>query len=244
MPGANVVMAGKKHISRLAAPATWPIARKETKWIARPLPGAHTLEKGMPLIVYIRDLLNVVQSNKEAKSILNQKLILVNGIAVKEPNFAVGLFDTLKILKYDKTYRVLLNQRGKLCLIEISERELYTRPAKVVGKTTIKKGKIQIHLSNGWNFITDKDVYKTSDILLMDAKTRKPIKHIKLAKGCVIYITGGSHVGRVAEVEGFLEEGLLRKKKFILAKISDQKIKVLASEVFAIGAEQPEIKVE
>ncbi len=237
-------MANKKHIIKLAAPATWPIARKGTKWIAKPLPGAHTLEKGMPLIVYLRDILQIVQSNREAKRILNQKLVLVNGIAVKEPNFSVGLFDTLKILKYDKTYRVLLNQRGKLQLIEISERELYTRPAKVVGKTTLKKGKIQINLSNGWNFITEKDVYKVNDLLLMDAKTRKPVKHIKLAKNSVIYITGGSHVGKVAEVEGFSEEGPLRKKKFILAKISDQKVKVLVSEAFVIGAEQPEIRVE
>jgi len=237
-------MAHKKHIARLAAPATWPIARKEMKWIAKPLPGAHTLEKAMPLIAYLRDILQIVQSNREAKRILNQKLVLVNGIAVKEPNFAVGLFDTFKILKYDKTYRVLLNPRGKLQLVEISERELYTRPAKVLGKTTLKKGKIQIRLSNGWTFITDKDVYKVNDVLLMDTKTRKPAKHIKLAKGSVIYITGGSHVGRTAEVEGFSEEGLLRKKKFILAKISDQKVKVPSKEAFVIGAEQPEIKVE
>jgi small subunit ribosomal protein S4e len=244
VPGADVVMANKKHIIKLAAPATWPIARKGTKWIAKPLPGAHTLEKGMPLIVYLRDMLQIVQSNREAKRILNQKLVLVNGVAVKEPNFSVGLFDTLKILKYDKTYRVLLNQRGKLYLIEISERELNIRPAKIVGKTTLKKGRIQIHLSNGWNFITEKDVYKVGDVLFMDAQTRKPIKHIKPAKGSVIYITSGSHVGQIAEIEGFSEEGPLRKKKFILAKISDQTRKVLASDAFVIGAEQPEIKVE
>ena len=236
-------MANKKHIQRLAAPASWPVVRKGVKWIAKPLPGAHTLEKGMPLIVYLRDLLNIVQSTREAKRILNQKLILVNGVAIKEPNFAVGLFDTIKILKYEKAYRVLLNTRGKLYLIEISERELHTRPAKVVGKTILKKGKVQINLSNGWNFITDKDVYKVNDVLLMDAKTKKPAKHIKLAKDSVIYITGGSHVGQIAVIDGFVEEGLLRKKKFILAKISNQAVKVLTSEVFVMGAEQPEIKL-
>jgi small subunit ribosomal protein S4e len=236
-------MANKRHILRLAAPASWPIVRKGIQWIAKPLPGAHTLEKGMPLIVYLRDLLNVVQSNREAKRILNQKLVLINGISVKEPNFSVGLFDTIKILKYDKAYRVLLTSKGKLQLIEISERELYTRPAKIVGKTTLKQNKMQIHLSNGWNFITDKDVYKTGDVLLMDAKTRKPAKHIKFAKDAAIYITGGSHVGQTAIIDGFAEEGLLRKKKFILAKISGQAVKVPASEAFVIGAEQPEIKL-
>ena len=118
-----------------------------------------------------------------------------------------------------------------------------TRPAKIVGKTTLKQNKIQIHLSNGWNFITDKDVYKTGDVLLMDAKTKKPAKHIKLAKDSIIYITGGSHVGQTSIVSGFAEEGLLRKKKFILAKISDKAVKVPASEAFVIGTEQPEIKL-
>jgi small subunit ribosomal protein S4e len=236
-------MSGKRHIIRLAAPASWPIARKEAKWVAKPLPGAHTLEKSMPLVVYLRDLLKLVQSNREAKQILNQKLVLVNGIAIKEPNFAVGLFDTLKILKYEKAYRVLLNTRGKLQLVEISERELHTRPAKVTSKTTLKKGKVQINLSNGWNFITEKDVYKVSDVLLIDAKTRKPTKHLKLAKGAVVYITGGSHVGQVAEITGFADEGVLRKKKFLLAKIADEDVKILSSEAFVMGSEQPEIKL-
>lgn len=237
-------MANKKHIARLAAPASWPISRKSVKWVAKPLPGAHILEKSMPLIVYLRDILQVVESNREAKRILNQKLVLVNGTAVKEPNFAVGLFDTLQILKYNKTYRVLLNKKGKLNLVEVSEREAHTVPAKITGKTTLKVGKIQINLSNGWNFITDKDVYKVNDVLLMDAKTRKPSKHIKLAKGAIVYIIGGSHVGYAAEIDSFSEEGILRKKKFIIAKLEGQKVKVLSDEAFAMGEGQPEIKLE
>ena len=237
-------MANKQHIARLASPASWPIVRKRIKWIAKPLPGAHKLQKGMALLIYLRDVLNYVENKAEAKKILNQKLVLVNGVAIKEPNFIVGLFDTLKILKYDKAYRVLLDNKGKLKLIEISDRELNTIPAKVCGKTSLKKGKIQINLSNGWNFITDKDVYKVNDILFMDAKTRKPIKHLTAVKGSVIYIIGGSHVSQTAVIDSFTEEGLLRKKKFILAKISNQKIKVPVDEVFVIGAEQPEIKLQ
>lgn len=236
-------MANSKHITRLAAPASWPVSRKSSKWIAKPLPGTHTLEKSMPLLIYLRDVLNVVQNAKEAKKILNQKLVLVNGTAIKEPNFAVGLFDTIKVLKYNKTYRVLLSYRGKLQLVEVSERELNTRPTKITGKTTLKNGKVQINLSNGWNFITDKDVYKVNDVLLMDTQTRKPTKHIKLAKGAVIYVTGGSHVGKTGIVDGFADEGILRKKKFILAKIADEKVKILSAEAFVMGAEQPEIKL-
>jgi small subunit ribosomal protein S4e len=197
----------------------------------------------MPLIVYLRDLLNLVSSNREAKKVLNQNFVLINNVVVKEPNFSVGLFDTIKILKYNKAYRVLLNAKGILTLVEISEHETNIIPAKITGKTTLKGGKTQVHLSNGWNFLTEKDVYKTNDTLLMDAKTKKPIKHLKLAKDVLIYIIGGSHVGQIAKVSDFVEEGILKKKKFVLANISDKIVKVPITEVFVIGEKQPEIKL-
>ncbi|MEM4476331.1 MAG: 30S ribosomal protein S4e, partial [Desulfurococcaceae archaeon] len=34
-------MGGSKHLKALAAPAFWPILRKEYKWAVKPSPGPH-----------------------------------------------------------------------------------------------------------------------------------------------------------------------------------------------------------
>lgn len=34
----------RRHLKRIAAPKTWPIKRKEHKWIVRPTPGPHPLK--------------------------------------------------------------------------------------------------------------------------------------------------------------------------------------------------------
>ena len=44
-------MTGKEHLKRVAAPRTWPITRKTSKWVAKPSPGPHSQEHGMPLVV-------------------------------------------------------------------------------------------------------------------------------------------------------------------------------------------------
>ncbi|HKZ49827.1 MAG TPA: 30S ribosomal protein S4e [Candidatus Nanoarchaeia archaeon] len=239
-------MAHKKatHLSRLAAPGSWPIERKKTKWIMKPKPGTLSLQMGMPISVYLTDILKFTRNKSEAKKVLNQGLVLVNGKAVKEPGYQTGLFDTITVQKYNKTYRVVLDNLGRLKLTEIPAKESTLVPVKVRGKTSIKAGKLQINLSNGWNFISEKDSYKVNDVLIFDAKEKKAVKHLKLEKGNLIYITKGAHSGTIATIKDFVQEGVLRKKKYIVASANDEKLKVLVDGVFVIGKDDPEITVK
>lgn len=234
-------MSKQKHLSRLAAPKTWPIERKRTKWVAKPVPGTHKIMFSMPLQLYITDILKLAKSKVEVKRILNQGLILVNGKIRKEPRFPVGLFDTLQILKLNKNYRVLLNAKGQLKLIEIPASEVNTVITKVRGKTTISGNKTQINLSNGWSFIADKDAYKTGDAVIFDTKANKPVKHIKLEEGSTVFVSGGAHAGSIVEVKDFSEEGILRKKKFIVAASDKGELKIPLAEIFVVGKGKPEI---
>ena len=54
----------KSHLKRIAAPRTWDIDRKTTKFIARPKPGQHTLQLGMPLAVLLKEILKKMKTNK------------------------------------------------------------------------------------------------------------------------------------------------------------------------------------
>jgi small subunit ribosomal protein S4e len=236
-------MSKQKHLSRLAAPKTWPIERKRSKWVAKPVPGTHSIMFSMPLQVCLTDILKLAKNKNEVKRILQQGFVLVDGKVRKEVRFPVGLFDTLQIQKYNKTYRMLINSKGQLQLVEIPASEAHIIITKIASKTTIKGGKQQIHLSNGWMFIADSDSYKIGDAIFFDTKTNKPSKHIKMEKGCVAYVAGGENAGSIVEIKNFEEEGVLRKKKFVLADSEDKKLKIPVKEIFIVGKGKPEIKL-
>jgi small subunit ribosomal protein S4e len=238
-------MAHKKsaHMSRLAAPKSWPVLRKNAKWIIKPDPGAQPLKMGMSVSTFLTEVLGIARNKAEAKGILNQNLVSVNGKVVRETNFIVGLFDTLKIARYNKTFRVLLDELGRLKLVEIPESEASVIPIRVEGKTTVKGNKLQINLSGGRNFLSDKDSYKIDDVLIFNTKDKKTIKHLKLQKGSLVYIIGGKHSGKLSTVKDFVQEGLLRKKKFVVASDKEERIKVPIKDVFVLGEDKPEISM-
>jgi small subunit ribosomal protein S4e len=72
-------MSKQKHLSRLAAPKTWPIERKRSKWVAKPVPGTHSIMFSMPLQVCLTDILKLAKNKNEVKRILQQGFVLVDG---------------------------------------------------------------------------------------------------------------------------------------------------------------------
>ncbi|MGC9058690.1 MAG: 30S ribosomal protein S4e [Candidatus Nanoarchaeia archaeon] len=231
-------MSKQKHLSRLAAPKSWPIVRKSTKWIAKPVPGPHSEKFAMPLIVWLREILGIVRNKSEAKKVLSQ--ILINGKPSKELRFPVGLFDTLSIPKLDKHYRVVLNSKGILNLIEIPFSEANLILTKVVKKTTLKKGKTQVTFSNGWNLLTGPKDYALGDSALFDIN-KKTITRIPLKEGQLCYVFKGAHIGALGKVKEFVREGL---KQYVILEHEAGIIKVPRDAIFVVGEEKPVISVK
>jgi small subunit ribosomal protein S4e len=87
------------HLKRLNAPRTWKIKRRGLKFVTRAKPGPHTMDKSMPLNILMRDMLGHVKTNRDVKTVVKAKDIQVNGKAVSEIRYPVGLFDVLQIPK-------------------------------------------------------------------------------------------------------------------------------------------------
>jgi len=231
-------MSKQKHLSRLAAPKSWPIVRKSTKWIAKSVPGPHSLQNGMPLVVWLCEVLKVARNKSEAKKILNQ--VLINGSQRKEIRFPVGLFDTIGIPKIDKYYRVVLNENGKLKLIEISSSENGLVLTKVIKKTTLAKGKTQVTLSNGWNFLADPKEYSVGDSVLFNV-SKKSVEKLPFVENSLCYVYRGKHVSSIGRVKEFVREGF---KKYVLLDCEGETIKVPKDACFVVGKEKPVIKLK
>jgi len=238
-------MARKQHLSRLAAPRTWPLQeRKGIKWIAKPSPGPHKLSGGFPILVLLRDILKIVKTSKQTKQILNSKDVLVNGRPIHETRFSVGLFDVISLPKLKKNYRIILNNRGKLMPVEINQSESNILLLQIKNKTIISKGRIQLNFSNGWNQIVNNKSYKTGDVLIYDFSAKKTTKHLKLEKGWLVYFIKGKHAGNLATLNTVKEVGLLRKKKMAILKSGKETFETTLDNLVVVGKTSSEVKLE
>lgn len=226
------------QIKKLAAPKTWPIARKsKERWIAKPLPGAHKLENSLALSVILRDFLKLAPTRREIKQLLNNKLVLVNNKIIKETNYNVGLFDVLSIPKISKQYRIVFNSKGKLHIQEINKDEANILPMKVRNVRKVKGGKLQASFVNGFNMLKK---FPTNSVVLYDLEKNKDIKTIELKSGCLVTATSGKHAGTIATLKEIKEIKVLKTKK--LATLTDGKEdwKTDAAYLFAVGETKPE----
>tara|TARA_Y100000034_G_scaffold124830_1_gene173509 strand:- start:528 stop:1223 length:696 start_codon:yes stop_codon:yes gene_type:complete len=227
---------GKNHLKKLNAPRTWPIGKKGTKWVTRQNPGTHSLEESMPLNIIIRDLLKYTTTSKEVKKILHKKDILVDKKSRRDIKFPVGIFDIIEIPKTKEQFLFLLNKKRKFFLQKINKKQSEIKYLKIINKTILKKNKLQINFYNGNNLITTKKDYKIGDTILMDLKDKKVLKHLKLEKGSLIYLTGGKYVGSIGDLEKVSSSNKL-KNDMIELKIDNKKVKTLRKYGFVIDKE-------
>lgn len=224
----------KRHLNRLNAPKTWPIKKKKgIRFIARPLPGAHSLKQGITLSIVVRDILNYAKTAKELKTILNSGKILVNKEVRKTPRFSLGLMDIIEIPETKESYVLLLNKKNKFYLQK--NKNSNEKICKIKGKTLLKKGKVQLNLLDGINLIVDKDVFKVGDSVVLDLQNHKIKKHLKLEKGATIFLVSGKHLGSVGVVED-IQQSEFEKPKLIF-KTKKEKFETLKEYAFVINGD-------
>ena len=56
---------GKDHIKRLAAHKTWPIKRNGTEFVTKSSPGPHSMDKGIPFGVLLKEILKYSNTTRE-----------------------------------------------------------------------------------------------------------------------------------------------------------------------------------
>jgi small subunit ribosomal protein S4e len=189
-----------RHLKRLNAPKSWTILRKTTKYIVKPLPGAHKLSESMPISLVLRQL-GHAQSAAEAKKILHAHKILVDGRRVIDLKSPVGLFDSITLAGSNEYYRIVFDTKGRLQFLAIPKNEAGLKICKIINKTSIPGGRIQLNLNDGRNIIADKNPAKTGDTLVIEVPSQKIANHLVFEKGALIYLLGGKHIGTIGVLD-------------------------------------------
>ncbi len=239
-------VSGKRHLRRIAAPKTWFIPRKGSYWIIRPTSNGYKFEYAMPILLWLRDYLKLVKDKREAKYLLDTNKVLVNNKKIRDLGYNVGLFDVISILPLNKHYRVVINKNEKLVLKEISENEKDLKLIRIVKKTMIKNGRIQVTGLDGSNFIMgDKDI-KVGDSILYNTKERKIEKIIRLKKNVLIYVYYGHKAGKMGRLSDIkiLHKPFGNNRLVEYLNLEENKVEqTIFDYVVAIGEDKPVITI-
>ena len=191
------------RLKRRAAPRSWKVPRKGTKWIKRPAPGPHAQEDSIPLLLVLRDIRRVARSAREARLLLRQGSVRVDGAPVHDLARGLGLMDTLSLgAPPTEHFRMLKDRRGKLVLVRIPDKEAGLKLGRIRFKHTVRGGRVALTLHDGRNLLVEpRSSYRVGDTLQIELPGQKVTQHLALKPGALAYVAGGTHVGELARVD-------------------------------------------
>lgn len=227
------------QMKRLTAPRTWPLKRKASVWVTKQSPGPHSTENSMPATLVIRDLLKLCDTAKEAKRIIGNRDLLVDGVAVRDGKFPIGLMDVVTIPKLGVQYRMLLTNKGRFTLEPITAEASAWKLCRLENKTVIKNGKFQLNLHDGRNITLDENKYHTGDVFKLAVPSQEILEVYPLGLDAVAMIISGNHSGDTAMVSEYKPT---RQARANVVTFKDGR-ETVKENVFVIGTKTAAIKL-
>lgn len=233
---------------RLVASKHFPIEKKTKKYTISPRAGPHGKDNCIPLGIILRDILHVAETGNDIKHILGKRDVLVDGKVRQDKSYPVGVMDVVSIPKTGNNYRVL-PKNGKLTPMEITPERAKFKLCRIIGKTNIRGGILQLNLHDGRNVrITLKnpkkpseDEYRAGDTLKVSLPEQKVLEHYKFEKGNAALVTEGVHAGLVGKIKEETTTRDIQRTKAVLSSADGQDTTTVKDYVFIIGKEKPEI---
>ncbi|MGC9434483.1 MAG: 30S ribosomal protein S4e [Methanomicrobiales archaeon] len=236
-----------RQLKRLGSPGAWNIRKKEHTFVIKTAPGPHD-GTALPVAVWLRDHVHLARNLREARIILNQREIIVNGRSVRDPRQGIGVFDIISIPRTGSYYRVLKDKKGRLVTIEIGEEDARTRLCKIANKTVVRGGKVQLNLLYGGNVLAD-HTYRPRDSVVLtmgDPATGEGrfeiIDHFPFAEGNMAMVIGGRHsgeMGRIVEIREIPGSG---SNRVVLEGQDGERFDTIDDYVFMVGRENPAVE--
>ncbi len=231
------------HLKRYVAPDSWGIARKVNTFIIKPSPGPHNAN-AMPIAVWLRDHMGLARNMKEVRQILKQRDLIINGRPCRHPSMGIGIFDIIALPKTGRFYRILRDKKGRHKTIEIDEAAAQTRLVKIVNKTLVRGGKVQLNLRDGSNLIAD-NTYMTRDSVVLSLKEEdynKIVDHFPYLEGNMAMVIGGKHSGVVARIkEIIVVPGSVPNRVLLTNESSGTMFETIDEYVVMVGRQSPAI---
>ena len=172
----------------------------------RTSPGPHSLHTSIPVGVVLRDELKYAKTAKEAKTLVVQRKIIIDGKTRVNERYPVGLMDVISIPDSKEFFRVLPDHGGKLKFLPITEEDSKYKLVKITGKKTLPGGKTQLNLHDGYNKVVsaEEDNYKVTDLAIRCVKQLDLRDHIPAIRP---FLASTNEPARIAAIVALSEWG-------------------------------------
>jgi small subunit ribosomal protein S4e len=191
----------KKHMKRMAAPSAWMLDKLTGVWAPKPCAGPHKTRECLPLIVLLRNRLKYALNFKEAKTILVQRLVKIDGKIKTDHTYPAGLMDVVTIEKTKEHFRLLYDTKGRFVVHKISKDEAGYKLCRVKKVAKGPKGVNYCVTHDGRTVRFPNPEVKAFDTIRLDLETGEIQDFAKFVHGNVCMITGGNNIGRVGILE-------------------------------------------
>jgi small subunit ribosomal protein S4e len=193
----------RRHLKTYAAPRSWPIKIKEKTFTIRPASGPHPLTLCIPLGMVLRDTLHYATTVSEAKSVLSEGKVLIDGKVRKDYKLPVGLMDVLYLKPAEAYYRVMPDRLKKISLMKISPEQASFKLVRITGKRTMSEKRVQLNTHDGRSMVLKVEDpfdinmdYKLYDVLKIAIPGGEILERLPLEADAYVSIIGGAHIGK------------------------------------------------
>ena len=222
-------------------PTSWPIQRKVVTFVSKPNPGSHKRKYVASVLILLRDVLGVAKNTKEAKFIVHNQEILVNGKKVNDIKMPVGLFETFEIPLTKEKYTFVFDTFGRIKLVECKDESLIL---KITGKQKLKGGKFQLSSMNGYTILVDEKTFnsvKVDDSVVYDISKKSVESVLALKEGNFVYIFDGKYQGKLGEVKGFTTYSGVAKD-LVQLDVEGEAHQTAKDYAYVVGTKKTDIK--
>jgi len=233
----------KKHLKRLAAPNHWMLDKMGGVFAPRPRAGPHKLRECVPLIVVIRNRLKYAVNGKEARTIMMERNIKVDGRVRTDIKYPAGFMDCITIDKTNENYRLMYDVKGRFTLVPIDKNEAKVKLLQVTREDYGNKATPKVTTHDGRTIRYPDPDAKVYDTVKYNVETGKITEVVKFDVGNVAMIKGGQNIGRV----GIITARERHLGAFDIVHIKDARGNTFCtriSNVFVIGkGSKPAVKL-
>lgn len=189
----------------------------------------------------LRNILEVADEAREAKQAVADGNVLVDGRPCRDHRRGLGFMDVVSFPEAEQHYRVLFDPYGRFGLFEVSEDEAETKLARIEDKSPVTGGQTQLNLHDGRNVLVEDDAYSTGDVLRISLPDQEIADHYPRDEGAPVYVTGGTHIGQTATLQGHRTVRASAPNLIHLENVTE--FQTIEDYVFVIGEDEPTIEL-
>jgi len=187
-------------MKRVAAPSSWMLSKLDGVWAPKPSAGPHKQRECLPMGLLLRNRLKYALNYREAKTIMIQRLVKVDGKIKTDQKYPAGFMDVVTIDKTKENFRLLYDTKGRFRIHKISPEEASYKLCRVkdIGRSLKNVPYVVTH--DGRTIRYPDPEIRAYDTVRVDIASGKILDYIKFEQGNVCMIKGGNSIGRVGVI--------------------------------------------